>query len=144
MISNPLSRDEEIQNILELIKKNEFIQTEKKLLKLSEKEKYINQAIIYNLIGFVYQKQKKIKLSEESFETALKLDKNFYPALYNLGVLHYKNSSFDKAIKFSQDFDFILRSKKKIYETVYLDGLFSSEKFVKSFLLLVKNLIKSN
>ncbi len=32
------------------------------------------------------------------------------------GTVKLKETTLDKAIKFSQEFDFILRSKKKIYE----------------------------
>jgi len=100
MASNLFPIDEKIENIVEYIKKNEFLIAEKELSKLLEEKEYKSQPIIYNLLGFIFQRQGNVFLSEKNFETAISLDKNFHPALYNLGVLHYKNLSYDKAIIF--------------------------------------------
>jgi predicted O-linked N-acetylglucosamine transferase (SPINDLY family) len=55
-----------------------------------------------------------------------------------------KDEYLSKAIDYSKNPDFIQKSKKKIYETVYVKKLFSSDSFFINFKMLVTKLFKKH
>lgn len=71
-----------------------------------------------------------------------------YSININLNINEWNCTSKDeylsKAIDYSKNPDFIQKSKKKIYETVYVKKLFSSDSFFINFKMLVTKLFKKH
>jgi tetratricopeptide (TPR) repeat protein len=56
-------------------------------------------ALIYEIIGQIYQAKKNFPKSEESYKKAIEIDPNLLGAYMALGSLYIQDKSFDKAIK---------------------------------------------
>jgi Tfp pilus assembly protein PilF len=54
----------------------------------------------HNDLGVVYYKKGEYDLAEKEFLKALKKDRNFYLAYFNLGNLYYKKGDLKKSIEF--------------------------------------------
>ena len=54
----------------------------------------------HNDLGVVYYKKEKYDLAEREFLKALKKDKNYYLAYFNLGNLYYKKGELEKSIEY--------------------------------------------
>jgi len=84
-----------------------------KAIDLAEKyfKKDKTNAFYYNFIGNIYQAKGEIDLSIIFFERALEIDRNFFYALYNLGVSYKKKNLINK----SKDFFLKAIEKDKYY-----------------------------
>lgn len=54
----------------------------------------------HNDLGVVYYKKGNYELAEKEFLKALKKDKNFYLAYFNLANLYYKKGNLEKSIEY--------------------------------------------
>lgn len=60
------------------------------------------EAVLYNLLGGVHLASKESKLARQEFQHSLELDKEFYPAMINLGQLDLAEGKPNHAIKWFQ------------------------------------------
>jgi len=52
-----------------------------------------NNANLYNVLGEIYNQQKKYDLAEQNFKKALAINSNDYNANFNLGVIHFNRGA---------------------------------------------------
>lgn len=81
--------------LLDLFKSSQFVLA--KELILEDEKKYNNDPIFCNLLGFVYDNLGDSFKAEKNYLRAIKIDKSYHEAKFNLGILHYKCKNLDKA-----------------------------------------------
>ncbi len=62
--------------------------------------RYPKSPDVHTNLGYVYLKMGEEARGLEYFNSALKIDKNFAPALYNLGLYHRKKGNYKPALKY--------------------------------------------
>ena len=95
--SNHLPPKSEMQNLEHLFKQNNLVLLEKKIRALILS--YSKVPVLYNILGVVLQKKKKLNEAISSFTKAISLNSNFDQAYNNLGNVLEETGKFEEAIK---------------------------------------------
>jgi tetratricopeptide (TPR) repeat protein len=89
--------NDEIKRVITLFEENNFIDSEKLILQLINKNP--NLPILDNIYGAILSKfdSEKAKLY---FNAAISKDPNFFNAYYNLGLIYLEKNDYSEAIKY--------------------------------------------
>ena len=105
---------DKIDEILKLIKKNNFIEAEKKCKDI--KNKLDNNLQFFHIYGFVSFNLKDYDKAIELWKKTIKIDPNFVSGLNNIGNAFSKLQKFEEAIRYLNK---SLEIKPDFFETHY-------------------------
>ena len=96
--------DVKINKIVNLFNKKLFKEALAEIEIFFQGKSFLNEdsnrlAIIYNIKGLIYLSLDILNKSKESFIEAIRLNPDFYPAFYNLGITYFNLSQYENSIK---------------------------------------------
>ena len=112
------SKLKKYDEVINLIKSNDYKNAEVNLLKIIKDEK--NDFYLHQLLGIVYSKLGDLKKSISHFEISIKINPQNHGAIFNLAMIYLEQGNLDK-------------SKDLFFKTIELD-----KNFIEAYLNLAK------